>query len=69
MTASVAGCTAAPPTPMSARQAMSCSGPLLKAASSEPTEKIVSPISSVLRRPMRSPTTPHEKSSPANTST
>jgi hypothetical protein len=67
MTASVVGWTAAPPTPMTARQAINSIGLLLNAARSEPTTKMVSPISRTFLRPMRSPTTPQENSSPANT--
>ena len=67
MTARVVGWTAAPPTPITARQTISSIGLSLKAASTEPTAKTVSPMSSTRRRPMRSPITPHVKRSPANT--
>ena len=67
MTARVVGCTAAPPTPISARQPISSIGRPLKAASTEPTAKMPSPISSTLRRPIRSPITPQVNSRPANT--
>jgi hypothetical protein len=46
---------------------MSSSGLSLKAANTDPTAKIVRPISSTFRRPMRSPTTPQVNSRPANT--
>ena len=49
MTASVVGCTAAPPMPMTARQAMSSPGLLLDEASTEPSTKIDSPITSTRR--------------------
>ncbi len=67
MTASVVGWTAAPPTPMTARQTISSRGLALKAANTEPTAKMPSPMSRTFRRPMRSPTMPHENSRPAKT--
>jgi hypothetical protein len=67
MTARVVGWTAAPPMPMTARQAISSPGLLLNAPSSEPAVKTDSPISSTRRRPIRSPMTPQEKSRPAKT--
>jgi len=67
MTASVVGWTAAPPMPMTARKMISSIGLLLNAARTEPTAKMVRPMSRTFRRPMRSPITPQEKSSPANT--
>ena len=67
MTARVVGWTAAPPMPMTARQPISSIGLSLNAANTEPSAKMLRPISRTRFRPMRSPITPQEKSSPANT--
>ena len=67
MTARVVGWTAAPPMPMTARQPISSIGLPLKAANTEPSAKMLRPISRTRLRPMRSPMTPQEKSRPANT--
>ena len=67
MTASVVGWTAAPPMPITARHRMSATGLSLMAARTDPSAKMLSPMSRTFRRPMRSPTMPQEKRSPANT--
>jgi hypothetical protein len=67
MTARVVGWTAAPPIPITARQAMSSSGLPEKAAITEPPAKTANPMSSTFRRPIRSPMTPQENSRPAKT--
>ncbi len=54
----VEGASVAPATPSSARERMSVSAVLEKAAITETTPKAAAPMSSTLRRPMRSPSVP-----------
>ena len=65
---SVEGMMNAPPTPISARLAISISAEPAMADSSEPRPKTASPNESALRRPKRSPSAPAVSSRPANTS-
>ena len=55
---SVEGASVAPATPSSARVAISIPALVEKAASTDATPKQAAPISSSLRRPMRSPSVP-----------
>ena len=55
---SVEGASVAPATPSSARVAISISALVENAASTEAAPKAAAPISSSLRRPMRSPSVP-----------
>jgi hypothetical protein len=65
---SVDGMISAPPTPMSARAAISSPDPGASAASREPVPNTSNPAVSARRRPKRSPSEPAVSSSPANTS-
>ena len=65
---SVAGMMNAPPMPMNARVAMSCSDDVANADASEPSPNTTSPTCSAPRRPKRSPRLPPVSSRPANTS-
>ena len=62
---SVDGASVAPAMPSSARVAISISALVENAASTEATPKQAAPISSSLRRPMRSPSVPMVISEPA----
>ena len=62
---SVDGASVAPATPSSAREAISVSGVVENAASSEATPNAAAPISSSRRRPIRSPSVPIVISRPA----
>jgi hypothetical protein len=62
----VVGKIAAPPTPMSARNAISVVALVANAASPDPTPKITSPTSSASRRPYLSPRFPATSRSAAN---
>jgi hypothetical protein len=62
----VVGKMAAPPTPMSARNAISAVALVANAASPDPTPKITSPTSSAPRRPYLSPRFPATSNSDAN---
>ena len=64
MIESVAGMMNAPPMPMNARVAMSCSDEFANADAIEPSPKIASPSWSAPRRPKRSPRLPHVRSKP-----
>ena len=63
--ASVEGMSVAPATPRSARAAISISGLVENAASSEAAPNAAAPISSSRRRPTRSPSAPIVISEPA----
>ncbi len=65
---SVDGMMNAAPTPMSARQAMSCHIAVDSVARTQATRYTLRPSCSAPLRPKRSPIAPLEKSSPANTS-
>ena len=65
---SVAGMTNAPPTPISARAAISVAESPDRAAQAEPEAKMTRPSSSARRRPNRSPSAPAMTSSAANVS-
>ena len=64
----VAGRTAAPPMPISARIAMSISGDVEYAEASEAAPNRARPSMRMRLRPYRSPSTPQVNSRPANTS-
>ena len=64
----VAGMMNAPPTPISARVAMSCSADVAIADAIEPTPKMTIPSWRAPRRPKRSPRLPAVSRRPANTS-
>jgi hypothetical protein len=59
----------APPTPISARAAISRSAVPDQAATNEQTPKMAKPANNVSRRPKRSPRLPIVSSNPAKTST
>src|SRR5215813_11045141 len=63
----VAGRTAAPPMPISARAPISWTGVCAYADASEARPNMTRPASSMRRRPIRSPSTPQVNSSPAKT--
>jgi hypothetical protein len=63
--ASTDGVTAAPATPSSARPAMSISGLVENAATTEATPNTAAPMNNSFRRPIRSPTVPIVTSNPA----
>jgi hypothetical protein len=63
----VAGMISAPPTPMTARVAMSWSALLASDDAIEATPMMARPIASAPRRPNLSPSAPMASSSPANT--
>ncbi len=65
---SVAGMSMAPKTPSRVRAAISCPASVAKAASPETRAKPTAPVSSTLRRPMRSPSEPMGTSRPARIS-
>ena len=65
MSESVEGARVAPATPSSARVAISISALVENAARIEAAPKVAAPISSSLRRPIRSPSVPMVISSPA----
>jgi hypothetical protein len=65
---SVDGMSIAPNTPIPARAAISQAALGAKAASTETAAKPVAPISSIRRRPNRSPSVPIVTRSPASTS-
>ena len=65
MSDSVPGANVAPAIPMRARLPMSISALTEKAASSDMAPKLAAPISSSLRRPIRSPSVPMVSSDPA----
>ena len=65
ISASVDGASVAPAIPSRARAAISCSGVVERAASTEAAPKAAAPISSSRRRPMRSPSVPIVISRPA----
>jgi hypothetical protein len=58
----------APPTPISAREAISIPGDVATAERAEAAPKISRPSESARRRPKRSPRAPAVSSRPANTS-
>ncbi len=62
----VEGISVAPPSPSSARAAISISGDVAKAARTEAAPKAAVPIISSRRRPIRSPTLPINTSRPAS---
>jgi hypothetical protein len=61
------GISVAPAIPSSARQAMSMSGPVEKAASTESAPNAAAPVSSSLRLPTRSPSVPIVMRKPEST--
>jgi hypothetical protein len=63
----VAGMIIAPPTPMSARVAMSWSASLANADRIDPVPMIASPMARAPRRPNLSPSEPMVRSRPAKT--
>ena len=65
---SVDGMMNAPPTPISARAAMSSFGVSTSAATTEPTPNTARPSCNAPRRPKRSPRLPAVSNRPANTS-
>ena len=65
---SVAGMIAAPPMPITARQAMIAPGSFINAAEAEAAPKIARPMVSTRLRPKRSPSAPTVSSRPAKTS-
>ncbi len=67
MMASVVGRTAAPPTPMSARKAMSIPGVVAKAQAVDAMTKMTRPMMRTFLRPYLSPRMPQVNSSEANT--
>ena len=67
MMAKVVGSTAAPPIPMSARMPINMPAFTEKAARSDASAKMISPITRTFLRPIRSPITPQVNSRAANT--
>ena len=63
----VLGISSAPPTPISARQAINCHGVSAMVASSDASPNSTSPMISIFRRPNRSDRLPAVSSRPANT--
>src|SRR5581483_11881300 len=68
MSESVPGSDAAAPTPITIRPAMSIDGLVATAASTEPAQKIPTPVSITRFRPSRSPSVPPVSMSAANAS-
>jgi hypothetical protein len=66
MIESVAGMISAPPTPMSARTAMSCVDVSTKTTARLDSPKMAMPACSASLRPKRSPSVPSVSSRPAN---